>query len=63
MNIFQGPEFKPMHDASEREASDVDATKVYKIRYSINLLPQIGEYVDEQGEIVNSDENLMRTLA
>ena len=30
-----------MHDAEEREAEelDVDTTKVYKIRYSINLLP------------------------
>ena len=48
--IFQGEEFKKMPEHSKE--GEIDTTKVYKIRYSINLLPQIGEPVGVESAFV-----------
>ena len=54
--------FEDIVREEEKEIPDADE-KVYKIRYSINLLPYQGEYVNEFGEVVNSEENFMSTLS
>jgi len=53
-------------DLSDGDPQQLDSSKIYKITYSINILPQIGEYVilnqnhgREEKEFVNSDCNLM----
>ena len=52
------------NDEENVDPSQIDSSKVYKITYSINILPQIGEYIRKdqdngQIEFVNSDCNLM----
>lgn len=51
-------------DEENVDPSQIDSSKVYKITYSINILPQIGEFIRKdldsgQVEFVNSDCNLM----
>jgi len=55
-----------MEDNNDADPMQIDSTKIYKITYSINVLPQIGEYVVEKlhhGKIeknfINSEHNLM----
>ena len=45
------------------EQEDLDNSKVYKIKYSINLLPQVGYFVDDNGEHCNEDVSLMSLAA
>lgn len=39
------PEFETLDQNLEADFGTIDASKIYKIQYSINLLPQIGLYV------------------
>jgi hypothetical protein len=62
--IFAGQDFEAKHHHNRE--GEVDTTKVYKIRYSINLLPQIGEHIEdtpEGPELVDEDENIMKILS
>ena len=45
------------------EQDNVDNSKVYKIKYSINLLPQVGYFIDNDGEHCNEDVSLMLLAA
>ena len=45
------------------EQEELDNSKVYKIKYSINLLPQVGYFVDDNGEHCNEDVSLMSLAA
>ena len=59
--VFHEPEFKSI---DEQPQKSVDSSKVYKIKYSINILPSIGKYIrndPETGakEVVNPDLNFM----
>lgn len=58
LQVFGGEEFSP--DALSQTK---DKSKIYKIKYSVNLLGQCGKYCeqDENGEIkvINEDVNLM----
>jgi len=47
----------------EMEKENVDNSKVYKIKYSINLLPQVGYFVDNDGEHCNEDVSIMSLAA
>jgi len=42
--VFHEQEFLPIEELST-EDDKVDSSKVYKIRYSVNLLPQVGFHV------------------
>jgi len=58
------PSLDENNDEENVDPSQIDSSKVYKITYSINILPQIGEYIRKdldngQTEFVNSDCNLM----
>jgi len=41
------------------DLESVDSDKIYKIAYKVNLLPLIGQYLDEDNEFTNSEVNLM----
>ena len=71
--VFYEPEFKSLEDLkSDQEdggSVTIDTSKVYKIKYSVNILPGIGEHiVDEdptnEGEktFYNTDVNFMGLL-
>lgn len=65
LTIF--PDIPSIFNEDDGEDVDIDQNKVYKITYSINILPQIGEYIkegtDDDGnahkEFINSENNLM----
>lgn len=69
--VFSEPEFRSIDEPSgdgeeEIELGQIDTSKVYKITYSCNLLPLIGEYIidkDPQNEgkktFFNSDVEFM----
>ena len=40
--IFPEEEFTPMDKMSYNEKKKFDSTRIYKIKYSINLLPSLG---------------------
>jgi hypothetical protein len=63
--VFYEKKFKPIEDSFD-DAKDMDMTKVYKVKYSVNLLPTIGEYIrpanKEKGEerkVMNEGCHLM----
>jgi hypothetical protein len=44
--VFFEDEFKSLQDKKEENAGEeIDVTKVYKIKYSINILPGVGMYI------------------
>ena len=43
-NVFYEKNFVAIEDNMD-ENQQMDMTKIYKIRYSVNLLPTIGEYI------------------
>jgi hypothetical protein len=64
--IFPEPEFEPLkHDGKEFEGK-IDYRKIYKIKYSVNLFPQIGPHYQrtEAGSAVfmNDDVDLTKLL-
>ena len=65
--VFHEPEFKSLEDMIDDGDEQIDMSKVYKIKYSLNLLPNVGEYIvdadpeDETSKkkLMNEDINLM----
>ena len=43
-NVFPEPEFEPMRHDGKDQGSKIDSRKIYKIKYTVNLLPQIGPH-------------------
>lgn len=41
------------------EGSPMDMTKVYKIKYAVNLLPAIGEYIQPENKELGTEKNVM----
>lgn len=52
--VFPEPEFDDLFDADGSAKEDVDSSKIYKIKYTVNILPQIGAHIalveDENGK-------------
>jgi len=75
--IFEGDDFKPLEDEDEeagpgQSKKKHDSGKIYKIQYSVNLLPMLGLYVEATKdpytgeralEIRNEDMNFLGTCA
>jgi hypothetical protein len=70
--VFPEEEFDPMNDdeggSDKQKSKKYDSSKVYKIKYSINMLPYIGTYLlkdvdpytkEETRTIANDDVNLL----
>lgn len=68
--VFPEDEFDPMgdDDSSAKKSNKYDSTKVYKIKYSVNMLPYIGTYLhktmdpytkEETRTMANEDVNLL----
>ena len=38
-NVFPEPEFEPMRHDGKDQGSKIDSRKIYKIKYTVNLLP------------------------
>jgi hypothetical protein len=53
---------KEIHDLTKEENADEDQTRVYKIRFEINLLASIGEYKvedpDNKGQFIFKNEGV-----
>ena len=72
--VFHEEEFRSIDDMSkngeeEVKIGSIDTSKVYKIKYSVNLLPIIGEHIIDKDEkndndktYLNSDVNFMGLL-
>lgn len=66
--VFHEEEFQPIEDQANDDAASekIDSSKVYKIRYSVNLLPQVGFHIrqnmDGALENVNPDVGFMQLL-
>ena len=61
------PEFETIDANLEDDMSAIDSSKIYKIQYSVNLLPQIGLYVVKDPAtkeliFINEDVNFMGLL-
>ena len=73
--ILPGEAFAPIDDEDDdsgRPKKKTDSSKIYKIQYSVNLLPMLGLYVDASkdvytGEVsmrvVNPDVNFLAICA
>lgn len=68
-SVFPEKDLQALEEMQEEEDSALDMTKVYKIKYSVNLLPIIGEHIIPENkalgverEFVNSDVNLMTLI-
>jgi hypothetical protein len=68
--VFPEQEFDPMNDddGDKQKSKKYDSSKVYKIKYSINMLPYIGTYLlkevdpytkEETRSMANKDVNLL----
>lgn len=68
--VFPEEEFDPMNDddGDKQKSKKYDSSKVYKIKYSINMLPYIGTYLlkdvdpytkEETRSMANEDVNLL----
>ena len=45
--VFPEEDFIAIDDLPQEEQEDIDNSKVFKIRYAINLMPMFGEYIIE----------------
>ena len=69
--VFPEDEFKTLQEQKEEnEGEEIDVDKVFKIKYSINILPGVGEYIiDSDPEnggcktLVNTDANLLGLIS
>jgi len=53
------PDKEMQYDEDDENTQKLELSKIYKIKYSLNLLPQIGAYIDaEIGEYENEDLGL-----
>lgn len=64
--VFHEKEFLPIEDQANDD-DKIDSSKVYKIRYSCNLLPQVGFHIRKnpisgEHEYVNTDVPFMQLL-
>ena len=51
-NVFPEPKFEPLSHDGKRMGNKVDYRKIYKIKYSVNMLPQIGmHFVKDEGKL------------
>jgi len=66
--VFPEDEFMPL-DEKRKKNPDLGSVKVYKIKYSLNMLPQIGVYKEKiidpytnesTEELRNEDINLLQ---
>lgn len=55
--VFPEPEFE---DIFSEDGKTVDSSRIFKIKYSANLLPQYGFYIAPNGEYVNMNIDLMK---
>jgi len=53
--VFPESEF----DSNTKIHGEIDVSKVYKIKYQLNLLPQIGEYIALDGQTMNQNRSFM----
>jgi len=58
-DIFFEDSFKEVEAFKCNHDGKIDSRKIYKIKYSVNLLPQIGQCMNEKGEFINEDIPLM----
>ena len=65
--VFPEKEYEPLsHDGSSYTDDGIDYRKIYKIKYSVNLLPQIGQHFQVDGNqstYENGDISLMHMMA
>ena len=47
--VFFEKAFRPIEDSMDEHAH-IDMTKIYKVKYSVNLLPCIGEYIKAENK-------------
>ena len=57
-DVFYEKKFKPIDEDNDDSKEEVDMTKVFKIRYSVNLIPTIGEYIRPEN-LGKGEEKLM----
>ena len=72
--VFPEPEFEEIQESKKNEPQkvlffkDFDSSKVYKIKYTVNMLPFIGKYLhkqtnpytkEETREMANTDVNFL----
>ena len=58
-HVFPEPEFTPLKHDGKFEEHKIDYRKIYKIKYSVNLLPQIGpHFIKENGNILSLNEDV-----
>ena len=55
--IFPEEQFEPI------ENQKLDKTKIQKIEYSVNLLCKIGQFINKDGKMENSEISLMELLS
>lgn len=67
--VFHEEEFRSMDEVAQEEEDHhhqkIDNSKIYKIKYSVNLLPLIGEYIvktEEGMQFYNTDVAFMQML-
>lgn len=67
--VFPEPEYEPLNHTGKSYGSSedkIDYRKIYKIKYSVNLLPQIGQHFNCEGNketYTNSEVKLMEICA
>jgi hypothetical protein len=64
--VFPEDEFKSLEEQKENKDEVIDSTKVFKIKYSINILPSVGLYIVDNDKdnggiktFYNTDVNFM----
>jgi hypothetical protein len=61
-NVFPEPQFEPLKHDGKEEGDTIDYRKIYKIKYSVNLLLQIGPHIlvdDGKPRFFNKDVPLI----
>ena len=65
--VFYDKELRPIEELAAEDDS-IDSSKVYKIKYSVNLLPQVGFHIRKnltngKLESVNTEAGLMQLIS
>jgi len=62
--VFPEDEFKTLQEQKEEnEGEEIDVDKVFKIKYSINILPGVGEYIIDSDPENGGRKTLVNTTA
>ena len=62
--VFPEDEFKTLQEQKEEnEGEEIDVDKVFKIKYSINILPGVGEYIIDSDPENGGHKTLVNTTA